>query len=245
MKDREALTRTDMPLEEFAFTLAHDLREPLRTITALTELLARGVKTEAKKDEIARLTLDAASRMSGLIDNFLLLASTGQSEQPEDVDLHEVLDAALQNLRLSIEENGAVVTSGPLPFVNGHKGHLIRVFQNLISNAMKYRNAEPPEIRVSAEQRGADWDVEVTDKGIGIDPEDHDRIFRLFTRLHGHNIVGAGIGLAFCRKVVEDAGGRIWVESQLGAGATFHFTVAAAAPRSNAACLCAAAGAGA
>jgi len=229
-EDADLLARSYILVEEFAHAVAHDLREPLRTISAFTELLVHRMDLDDQSQKMAGYTVDAAARMSDLLDDLLLLASSGLTELPRPVELQCALAAATQNLGRAIEECGAIVTADILPLVYGNSGHLVRVFQNLISNAIKYRSKETPQIHIRAEQRGWEWVIQIVDNGIGIAPEQQERIFGMFTRLHGRNIAGAGIGLAFCRKIVEAAGGRIWVESQPGAGSTFCFTVAAAHP---------------
>jgi light-regulated signal transduction histidine kinase (bacteriophytochrome) len=141
------------------------------------------------------------------------------------IDSGAVLAKALLNLQVAIAENGAMVTSGPLPTVVAEEVLLTQLFQNLISNSIKYRGKEAPRIQVSAERDAEGWIFAVRDNGIGIDPHDADRVFGMFKRLHGSEIPGTGIGLALCKKVVERKGGRIWVESEIGRGATFKFTI--------------------
>jgi hypothetical protein len=141
------------------------------------------------------------------------------------VDCGEVLANALLNLQVAIAESGAVVTAGPLPTVVAEEVTLMQLFQNLISNSIKYRSSEAPKIHVSAERDAEGWLFAVRDNGIGVDPQDIERVFGMFKRLHGSEIPGTGIGLAICRKVVERQGGRIWIESEKGRGATFKFTI--------------------
>jgi len=135
------------------------------------------------------------------------------------------LAKALFNLQAAIEQAGAIITSDPLPTVVAEEVVLIQVFQNLLSNSIKYRGDRNPKIHVSAEREAGGWLFAVRDNGIGIDPEDTDRVFGMFKRLHGKEIPGTGIGLALCRKVIERKGGLIWVESELGRGSTFKFTI--------------------
>jgi light-regulated signal transduction histidine kinase (bacteriophytochrome) len=134
---------------------------------------------------------------------------------------------ATQDLALAIGASSATVAIGPLPVVRGNQIHLVRLFQNLISNAVKYRGKKPAEIQVTGEQNGRDWVIGVKDNGLGIAPEHHACVFTPFMRLADRNIPGSGLGLAVCRKLVEEWGGRIWIESELGAGSTFRFTITA------------------
>jgi len=143
----------------------------------------------------------------------------------EPIDLNGVFQKVTQNLRKAIDESGAVVTSGDLPTVHGQEARYAQLFQNLIGNAIKYHSASPPIVEVSAERRKNEWLIAVSDNGIGIEPEHHQTIFGVFKRLHGKAIPGTGIGLAISQRVVERYGGRIWVESQVGLGTTFYFTV--------------------
>jgi len=226
-KEAEDLVLSNLRLEEFAYTVAHDLREPLRTISAFTQLLFRSVDLDIENKRIAEFAVDAAQRMATLLDDLLALASSGLDEPADRVDLQAAVAEAKQNLGLALDESHASVTTGPLPKVQGNKGHLVRIFQNLIGNSIKYRSSAPPEIRVSAERNRRKWIIRVRDNGIGIATADQDRIFGLFARLHGRGISGTGIGLAFCKKIIEAAGDRIWVESRDGSGSTFCFTIGA------------------
>ena len=146
----------------------------------------------------------------------------------QSVDLQDAGAQARQNLALAIEAGGARVTVDRLPIVRGNEIHMVRLFQNLISNAVKYRREDPVEIHVTAERRGPDWVIRIADNGLGIGPEDQARVFMPFIRLANRDVPGTGLGLAVCKKIVEGLGGAIWVESQLGAGSTFCFTIAAA-----------------
>lgn len=221
----EELVRSNLRLEEFAYTAAHDLREPLRAISLYTELLVKKMQMDAGASQMAKFIVDGAARMSTLVDDLLSFASTGVHEPPRSVDLQRAVAQARQNLALAIKASGAMVTVDRLPVIQGNEIHLVRLFQNLMSNAMKYRAKEPVEIHVNAEQRGPDWVIRVKDNGVGIAPEDQDRVFMPFIRLANRDIPGTGLGLAVCKKLVEGWGGRIWIESELGAGSTFCFTI--------------------
>jgi len=224
----EELVRSNLRLEEFAYTAAHDLREPLRAISLYTEMLVKKTQMDAGASQMAKFIVDGAARMSTLVDDLLSFASTGVHEPPRLVDLQRAVAQARQNLALTISSCGAAVTVDRMPVIQGNEIHLVRLFQNLMSNAMKYRSEQPVEIHVNAERRGAEWVIRVRDNGLGIAPEDHDRVFMPFIRLANRDIPGTCLGLAVCKKLVEGWGGKIWIESELGAGSTFCFTIVAA-----------------
>jgi signal transduction histidine kinase len=223
----EELARSNLRLEEFAYTAAHDLREPLRAISLYTEMLVLQTPLDSNSKKMAKYITEGAARMSVLIEDLLSFARTGMPEAPRRVDLGHALAQALQSLEVMIEESHAVVRVDPLPVVLGSELHFVRLFQNLFSNAVKYGGPRPVEIRVTAEQRGADWLIKIADNGLGIAPENQERIFMPFTRLHHKDVAGTGLGLAVCKKIVEGLGGRIWAESDLGAGSTFCLTIPA------------------
>jgi PAS domain S-box-containing protein len=224
----EKLARTNLELEEFAYTVAHDLREPLRTISAFTALLARIIPMDPAAQEMTNFIVDGAARMSTLVEDLLTFAHTGKHDEPTRVDLKQAVAQSMRNLAVDIQASGALVTFGALPTVQSNEIELVRLFQNLIGNAVKYRRGEPPAIHVSATQQGSEWTIRVKDDGIGISPEDHARVFQPFIRLASREIPGTGLGLAVCKKIVEGLGGTIWVESELGVGSTFSFTMVAA-----------------
>jgi light-regulated signal transduction histidine kinase (bacteriophytochrome) len=165
--------------------------------------------------------------MEALIDGLLEYSRVGtRGAEFEAVECTQVLDAALNNLHSAIHESAAVITRDPLPSVNGDAGQLASLFQNLIGNALKFRNEAPSRIHVGAERKDTQWRLSVRDNGIGIDPQYFDRIFAVFQRLHTRSeYPGTGIGLAICKKIVERHGGRIWVESLPGEGTTFYFSL--------------------
>jgi PAS domain S-box-containing protein len=224
----DELARSNLELEEFAYTVAHDLREPLRTISAFTSLIAKRIGMDADTQEMAKFIVDGAARMSTLVEDLLTFARTGRHAPPIRVDLQQAVAQAMQNLTLDIQSTGARVTVDRLPAVRSNEIELVRLFQNLIGNAVKYRRTATPEIHVSARQRGSEWIVQVKDNGLGIASGDYDRVFKPFIRLASSDIPGTGLGLAVCKKIVEGFGGAIWVESKLGLGSTFSFTMAAA-----------------
>jgi signal transduction histidine kinase len=203
------------------------LREPLLTISLYTELLARKTKMDANAKQMGQIILDSAARMATLVDGLLSFASTAVHEPARWVNLQHALAQATQNLAVPLKTSGALLTVGRLPIVQSNEIHLVSLFQNLVSNAVKYRREDRPEIQVTAERRGPCWVVKIADNGLGINAEDQFRIFMPFVRLGSRKAVGSGLGLAVCKKIVEELGGTIWVESKLGAGSTFCFTIMA------------------
>ena len=228
------LARSNAELEQFAYIASHDLQEPLRTVGSYVNLLAKRYegKLDAEADEFIGFATDGVTRMEGLISGLLDFSRVGTRGKPlEPTDSGAALEVAEQNLKVAVEESGAEITNDPLPTVAADDLQLTELLQNLIANAIKFHKAdEPPRIHVSAEQKDGEWVFSVRDNGIGIAQEDTERLFRIFTRLHaGDEYPGAGIGLAVCKRIVERHGGRIWVESEVGKGSTFYFTIPATA----------------
>lgn len=223
------LQQSNEELQHFAEAASHDLHEPLRTVSTYAELLAQRYtgRLDTQADQMIVHITRAAQRMSLLITDLLRYArATQQMEMPAvDVPMEEVLDSVRINLETSIRDTTAVITHDPLPTLRADPVRLGQVLQNLISNAIKYRRDETPRIHISAEQRAGEWIVSVRDNGQGFDPKYSDVIFQPFKRLHGQNYPGTGIGLALCKKIVNQHGGRIWAESEIGAGSTFSFTL--------------------
>jgi PAS domain S-box-containing protein len=225
----EQLARSNLRLEEFAYTAAHDLREPLRALSVYAEWLVREAELGAKGKQMAKFIVDGALRMSTLVDDLISFANTGMHEPSRCVDLQQAVAQATLNLTPAIEASGAAVTVDRLPIVRSNEIHLVRLFQNLISNAVKYRRQNPVEIHVTAERHGPGWIIRIKDNGIGIAPEHQARVFMPFIRLANRDVPGTGLGLAVCKKIVEGLGGTMWIESELGVGSTFCFTIVSAA----------------
>lgn len=227
----DALARSNAELEQFAYVASHDLREPLRTITGFVQLLQQHLKgkLDGTDERYMNFITDGARRMDALINDLLQYARLETRAQPfQPTNCNTVVDLVMENLRASIEETDAKVTHDrPLPTVHGDITQLIQLLQNLIVNGIKFRRPdEAPRIHVGVKKQDKEWVFSVRDNGIGIDPQYYKRIFVIFERLHPHDkYPGTGIGLAVCRKIVERHGGRIWVESELGKGSTFFFTV--------------------
>ncbi|MBI3668840.1 MAG: GHKL domain-containing protein [Acidobacteria bacterium] len=216
-------------LEAFTYSASHDLQEPLRMVASYTQLLANRYKGKLgpEADDFIGYAVDGAVRMQALIGD--LLAYSRAAQHPESfkpTDCEAVFNRTLTGLKVAVQETGAQVTCDPLPSVMGVEAQLVQLLQNLISNAIKFRSAQAPQIHVSAQRNGTEWFFSVRDNGIGILPEHAERVFVIFQRLHSKaEYPGTGIGLAICKKIVERHGGRIWVESQPGNGATFCFTI--------------------
>ena len=225
----QELARSNADLAQFAYVASHDLKEPLRGVSGCVGLLKTHYegKLDERSNEYMTHIVDGAARMETLIDGLLAFSRVGtQGGELQPVESAKALGTALQNLAASIEESGAVVTHDTLPAVNGDLPQLVSLFQNLLSNALKFRQKAPPRIHVSAERNGRHWHFSVRDNGIGIAPQYFERIFGVFQRLHTRReYPGTGIGLALCKKIVERHGGRIWVESVPGEGATFCFSL--------------------
>ena len=225
----QALETTNAELRNFAYALTHDIKEPLRMVVNFTQLLAREHegKLGEDADQYMAYAVEGALRIETLVNALFnyweVTERGGRSLSP--VDCNHALSETLLNLQTAIQQSGAAVTSGPLPTVLAEDMMLVHLFQNLIGNSIKYRGGAAPRIHISAARTGEGWVFSVRDNGMGIAPEDVGLVFAIFKRLHGKEIPGTGIGLALCKKVVERRGGRIWVESEVGKGAAFKFTI--------------------
>jgi light-regulated signal transduction histidine kinase (bacteriophytochrome) len=232
-KAEEALRRANEDLERFAYSASHDLQEPIRNIALAAEMLAHHNQSRLEPNGFSQLVFiqESARRMTELIRDLLAYTQIVSIEEtvPREANATKALEKALASLSAFIVETEAKVISEPLPSVRMPEIQLQQVFQNLISNAIKYRkDDQKPIMRIRADRKGAEWLVSVQDNGIGIPPEYHERIFGVFKRLHGYGkYAGSGIGLAICKRIVERHGGRIWVESDGTTGSTFYFALPA------------------
>lgn len=232
LQEREQqLVQSNKELERFATIAAHDLQEPLRTILSYSSLMERKFADVLPGEALGyQLRVAAAAeRMRLLIEDLLVYARIGQAEGHFDLfELRDALDSAIENVESLTDEVGAEIEIGQLPSVYGNRPALTQLFTNLLSNALKYRLLTTPKIRIAATRESNDewWEVSVADNGKGIEPANHARIFELFRRLEPRDSTsGTGLGLAICARVVDAHGGRIWVDSTVGKGATFHFTL--------------------
>jgi signal transduction histidine kinase len=235
----EELARSNRELEQFAYVASHDLQEPLRMIAAYTQLLAeryRG-KLDEKADKYIHYAVDGAQRMQALIQDLLAFSRVGrQGLALKSTDCNTVLENATKNLQAAIEESGATITHDPLPVLIADATQLQQLFQNLIGNGIKFRGSHKPVIEICVEPKGQEWIFSVRDNGIGIAPENAETVFVIFQRLHTRaEYPGNGIGLSICKKIVEQHGGKIWVDPNPGPGTTFKFTLPLAAPEAVAA----------
>jgi PAS domain S-box-containing protein len=215
--------------QQFAYIVSHDLHEPLRAIANYTQLLARQYQgqLDATADDYIAFITNGAQRMKQMLTGLLEYTRAGKPlDTFTTVDCNAVLARVLATLEVAIRESGAMITHDPLPTVRGDAVRLAQVLQNLLSNAIKFRGAMPPQIHVSAQREARHWRFAVRDNGIGVDPAYAARLFQVFQRLHSQSeYPGTGIGLSICRRIVEQHNGRIWVESAVGQGATFYFTI--------------------
>ena len=225
----DEMQRSNTELEQFAYVISHDLQEPLRMVSSYTQLLAKRYsnKLDADADEFIAYAVDGAKRMQTLLHDLLDYSRVGTRGKPFSlVNCEHIVEQAMANLKIAIEECGASVSYDVLPTIMGDEGQLVRLFQNLIGNAIKFRREEAPQVNISAQRRNNTVTFSVKDNGIGIDPQHSQSIFEIFRRLHTREeYPGTGMGLAICKKIVERHGGHISVQSQPGQGSTFYFSV--------------------
>jgi PAS domain S-box-containing protein len=224
----DELRRMNRELEEFAYVASHDLQEPLRMVNIYSQMILRNLDADkAMLEEYAGFVREGVQRMEMLIHDLLTFSRAVHQETASSVaDLSAALAQAMAVLRSRIEAAGAVIECGDLPRCLGETPQMVHVFQNILSNSLKYRRADVPlEIRITAEQQGSEVVVCVRDNGIGFDPKYSERIFGLFKRLHKDEYPGTGLGLAICRRIIERSGGRMWAEGQAGAGSSFYFSL--------------------
>jgi PAS domain S-box-containing protein len=225
----EELKRSNTDLQQFAYVASHDLKEPLRMVASYLQLLERINKKQWNDEskEYMRFAVEGAFRMRSMIDDLLAYARVASKGSPFTiVEMDEVLATVLNDLRVGIKESGAFINSEPLPSITADKSQMVILLENLVGNAVKYREKTAPQIQIKAKKEGKVWVFSIQDNGIGIDPEYQDRIFQIFQRLHTQEeYSGTGMGLAIAKRIVERHGGRIWFESEEGKGATFFFTV--------------------
>jgi PAS domain S-box-containing protein len=223
------LKRSNQELEQFAYVASHDLQEPLRMVSSYTQLLERRYKDLLDQDakDFIFFAVDGANRMQHLINDLLDYSRVTTRGKPfVKVDLSTVLGHAINNLQKKIQETGAMIVNEDLPFVYGDEVQLVRVFQNLLDNAIKFRGTIPPRISISSKTVDDKVQISISDNGIGIDKIYTDRVFTIFQRLHNKiEYPGTGIGLAICKRTIERHGGKIWFESEPGKGTTFIFTL--------------------
>ncbi|MDA1052877.1 MAG: ATP-binding protein [Planctomycetota bacterium] len=223
------LGRSNEELQQFSYVVSHDLKSPLRTVAGFCKILQEDCEGQLgeQADEHLQHILQGVGRMQRIIDDLLEYSRVRKGDKPaKPVDLAQIFDQAVSNLQADIQEGEAVVTCDKLPTLTANRSQMLRLFQNLMGNAVKFRGQQPPEVHVSAKQERDGWLFSVRDNGIGLDGNQLERIFEVFTRLHpAHEYCGTGIGLSICKKIVELHGGRIWVESEPGKGSVFYFTI--------------------
>jgi PAS domain S-box-containing protein len=225
-----ALEASNEDLKRFGWAASHDLQEPLRMVTAFTQLLEQRYadRLDASGREFIQYAVEGASRMELLLQSLREYweISERREIQLQWVDMNRVLEEAQANLKMRIESTGATICTGRLPMIVAEPAPMVTLLQNLLSNAIKYTQPGAiPRVRIESEEHAGEWIFTVRDSGIGIPREHHEQIFAVFKRLHGRQVEGAGVGLAICQRIVERHGGRIWVESEPGQGAAFHFTI--------------------
>jgi len=220
-----AVQSANEELQQFAYAASHDLQEPLRSIATYAQLLERRYALDQEASEYTHFIVDGVNRMNVLIRDLLTYSRTGHSPKRTTVGLDSLVQWSMLNLQQAISDSGAEITYEGLPEISVDESQIVQLFQNLLSNALKYRGSNTPKIRITAEEGTSCYTILVADNGQGIEPRFHKQVFGVFKRLHGREVPGTGIGLALCRKIVEGHGGQIWVESDGQGGSTFKFTL--------------------
>ncbi len=235
----ENLKRSNRELEQFAYIASHDLRAPLRSLIGFSQLLQQrhAGRLDGEALEFLGYITQSAKQMQSLIDALLEFSRVSRTEQVfVPVDCEGVLSRVVHQLRALIDSRNAQITHAPLPTVLGVEHEIVQLFQNLVTNALKFQPGPQPRVEIDVQAEGGFWHFTVADQGIGIAREYHDRIFQIFQRLHPtEEYEGTGVGLAICKKIVEHHGGRIWVDSEPGKGSIFHFILRSAPPGEGAA----------
>ncbi|MFX0155876.1 MAG: ATP-binding protein [Candidatus Hodarchaeota archaeon] len=225
----EDLRRSNEDLQQFAYVASHDLQEPLRAIVSFSQLLEDKYKDKLDEDgrDFIHFITSGAKKMNTLIKDLLSYSRITTHAQPSKLnDLENILKDALFNLQEAIKESSALITYDKMPIIKVDKTQFIQLFQNLLSNAIKFRRKEPPKIHIGVKETNDEWLFSIKDNGIGIDSKFFDKLFNIFYRLHTkEEYPGTGIGLPICKKIIQRYGGKIWVESELGKGSTFFFTI--------------------
>jgi light-regulated signal transduction histidine kinase (bacteriophytochrome) len=230
-KLEQQLERSNDELQRFAYTVSHDLQEPLRTVRSYAELLSRRYtgKLDSDADEFIHFMVDAAGRMTQLLKDLLAYSQAGRPDRtrPEPTQASNILQWAMMNVDRLVKDTGAVITHDPLPMVEADQTQLSQVFQNLLGNSIKYRGSEPPKIHISARRLDGFHEFSITDNGIGVDPEHHDRYSASSNACTERMSPARASDWPSAAKIIESHGGQIWIESRLGEGATFKFTLPA------------------
>ncbi len=225
----QELTRSNEELQQFAYVASHDLQSPLKTITNYLSLLEGryGDQLDENAKKLIGTSTAAAGRMRTLINDLLDFSRVGTNVEFKPIDLNELVAEIVDEQQSDIQATNASIDVAPLPTLRAHRTDLKQVFQNLITNGLKYRRADvPPQLTIRVADEGNHYRFSVADNGIGVEPDYYDRVFQIFQRLHGRNeYPGTGIGLATCKKVIDIYGGQIWLNSTVGAGTTFYFTI--------------------
>jgi len=228
-ENNAALKNSNDELKQFAYVASHDLQEPLRKVNSFCQLLSNeyGDQLDENAKSYIRYAVDGATRMRNLVADLLDYSRVETQGRPlAPTDASDACSEAIEILQAAIEESGAKITVQQLPTIQADQAQLVRLFQNLIGNSIKYRGDSPPEICISLEERVHDWIISVRDNGIGMEPQYYERIFVMFQRLHARDeYTGTGIGLAICKRIVDRLWGHIWVESEIGNGSTFFISV--------------------